>query len=302
MSDNTQIATQQNVDPFFTFLAKQKNAVAQVLPKHLTPERMIRLTYAAATKSPKLRECSPGSIINCIILVSQLGLEPNTPQGHAYLIPYAGECTLVLGYKGLLELMRRSGLILEANAGVIYFDELDKDLFKANIEPPDINHAWTTLAIDRSAAAIVGAYCVVRTKDGGRYQVILTRDQIETRRKRGASGKGKSTPWDSDYEAMARKSAIRALLLGGMVPMSTELSDALAAEEPEEAVEVEAPTRAPTGHAALGIGDAPALQDSGEMKPEPETIDVKVETKPDLKAEPAKPTKPATRPAAKDMP
>ena len=54
---------------------------------HLTPERMLRLIYAEGTRNPELRQCTPESLITCIITAAQLGLEPSGPLGMAYLIP-----------------------------------------------------------------------------------------------------------------------------------------------------------------------------------------------------------------------
>lgn len=267
------------------FLGRLAPKMHKVLPRHLTAERLTRVVLVEASRNPKLRECDGASLAASVVLAGQLGLEPSSPLGHFYLIPrWNGkkrqmECTSLIGYKGLLELARRSGQIVRANASVVYMDEATGGYFEASIEPPRIEHRLALKEIDRSPDAIAFAYCVVELKDGGMAQVILTRQEIDARKDRSQSaGKGFS-PWQSDYAAMARKSAIRALLMGGTVPMSAELQRAVYEDPEEQIIDIqadEAPTRA-KGKAALGLAsESPALPDHGSIEqatePEPERV------------------------------
>jgi recombination protein RecT len=220
-------------------------AIAKVLPKHLTPERMAQIVIVEMSRNPKLRNCTRESLAASIMMASELGLEPSGPRGHAWLIPrnnkirgihgepdrWEMQCSLQIGYKGLIDLAYRSGRIARLNASVVYQSELDCGAFRATIEPPEIRHAWSP-TVERSDATIVAAYATAEMTDGAKAQVILTRADIESRRSRSeATKRGWSSPWDSDYAAMARKSALRALLSGGLVPLSSELATALEEDE-----------------------------------------------------------------------
>lgn len=116
-------------------LESQRGQIAAALPQHFTPERMIRLTLTEFSKNPKLAECKAESILSCVIIASQLGLEIGV-QGQAYLVPYKDSCTLVPGWQGLLELIHRSGKS-SAQTGAVY----EGDLFDYELgSTPFIKH------------------------------------------------------------------------------------------------------------------------------------------------------------------
>jgi recombination protein RecT len=102
-------------------VARILTAAAEVMPKHMTPERMLSLVYAAATKTPKLFDCTTASLGMCLMTCAEMGLEPGQA-GHVYLIPRfnsktnAMECTILVGYKGLCELARRSSQVATLDA------------------------------------------------------------------------------------------------------------------------------------------------------------------------------------------
>ena len=89
--------------------------IRRALPTVLTPERFTRMALSAINNTPELANCTPMSFIAALMNAAQLGLEPNTPLGQAYLIPYKNkgvlECQFQLGYKGLIDLAYRSGQI-----------------------------------------------------------------------------------------------------------------------------------------------------------------------------------------------
>jgi recombination protein RecT len=90
---------------------------AAALPKHLSPERFGRIAITALSRTPKLRECTQESVFKCLLDLSAMGLEPDAR--HAHLIPYGKECTLVIDYKGLVALVRRSGEVAKIHADVV---------------------------------------------------------------------------------------------------------------------------------------------------------------------------------------
>lgn len=97
-----------NPGDLLKFLQKSRSAIEMALPKHLNPERMMRLALTSFSTTPALRQCSPTSILASVVVASQLGLEPGIA-GQGYLIPYKGQCTFVPGWQGLVGLLNNTG-------------------------------------------------------------------------------------------------------------------------------------------------------------------------------------------------
>ena len=91
-----------------SLLDSAKKEIEAALPKHVTPERMMRIAMTEARKTPKLLECTPASFLGAVIQASQLGLEPGGALGHCYLIPYKNEVNFMIGYRGMVALAMRS--------------------------------------------------------------------------------------------------------------------------------------------------------------------------------------------------
>ncbi len=198
-------------------LERSKDRLGEVLPKHLTPERLVRITVALAARTPKLLDCSPGSILNCVMQAAQLGLEPGNVMGTCYFVPYGKESTLIVGYRGLIELARRSGQIDSIEAHVVHAK--DKFSLKYGLEP-ELTHEPD---LSGDPGAMVLAYSIARFKDGGKHVEVMTRSQIEKVRERSKSGQ--SGPWATDYEEMCRKTVVRRA--AKYWPLSPEMVDAI---------------------------------------------------------------------------
>lgn len=230
--------------PLLKYLDAMAPSIGKVLPKHLTPARMIKLFSGLAASNPKIAACSLPSIAAVMVTCSQLGLEFG-PLGHVYVIPRnifdktldrkVMTLTMQIGYKGFFELARRSGKIKRAAAKVVYRREIELGLFVGSHEPPEITHQWRPEVLeheDLNPINIVAAYCVVETTDGGRYQWLMDRHEIERRRLcNPAVAEDRASPWDTDYAAMAAKCPVRALFGSGVVPMSSEMAGALDADD-----------------------------------------------------------------------
>lgn len=198
----TELSTVQGRKDFISQLGE---AFGDAIPAKLglTRERFAKTAIMVLNENEKLRTCTPNSIAKCLVTSAGLGLEPNTPQGLAYLIPYGKECTFIISYKGLIELARRSGQIADIYAEVVREGEdftetsgLNRNLFHV----PDRN----------STAPIILSYAVAKFKDGtDTYAVISKNDieQIKQKVKRGKMG----NIW-ADWEGeMWKKTAIRRL-------------------------------------------------------------------------------------------
>lgn len=207
------------------YLNKCKPALAEVAAKHIDPDRLVRVVTSAAQRTPKLLDCTASSIAVAVMQAASLGLEAASPLGHAYVVPYGREATLIVGYKGLVTLALRSGEISKVKARLVYEGEpwdvaygLDERLVH---EP-----RWDL----RVPGKEIAAYAVAWMRSGDRAFDVMTRDQIEAIRARGRSGR--SGPWVSDWGEMAKKTVLRRLLK--TLPCSVEMADALAVEDSAE--------------------------------------------------------------------
>lgn len=179
------------------------------------------------------------SFLSCVLSAAQLGLEVNTPLGQAYLIPRKNkvkdksgnerpvlECTLQIGYQGFMDLARRSGEVSAIYAEAVYPG--DRFEYELGLDKT-LKHKPSDDA-DRESKQLTHVYAVAKLKNGEPLFVVLTRAQVEKYRKRGG---GRSfSPWDSDYEAMAKKTAVRRLFT--WIPKSAEIAGAAAIDEAPE--------------------------------------------------------------------
>lgn len=222
------------------FVQSHMTDLGMVLPKHLTADRMARLTISAVRTNPTLAKCSLPSFAASLMACSTLGLEPNTPLGYAYLIPrwdkrenggHGGYgCTLLVGYKGLIDLMYRSGFVSSVEATPVF--EGDFFEYERGLKPRLVHRPCG----EDDPAKLTHVYTIVRWKDGGEpIWDVLTRRQIERRRDRGGYDPDKTSPWKSDYVAMAQKTGVRAI--ARWAPTNAErpqLQQALAYEDATE--------------------------------------------------------------------
>lgn len=212
-------------DKMAAIVTKMTPDLARALPKHMTGERMARIVVTAIRMTPALADCTPASFIGCVLSCAVLGLEPNTPLGHAYLIPRKNnknggrlECTLQLGYMGMIELGGRSGTTIFAYVA----KEGDDFRYELGLNP-NIHHVPSEAA-DRESKPVTHAYCVSVTPDGRKAFTVLNKTQIEARRNRSPSAN--EGPWVTDYEAMCLKTAVRAHFK--WIPKQTEKEAILA--------------------------------------------------------------------------
>ena len=201
------------------YLERMKPQIQLALPKSMTADRIARIALTNIRTNPKLLECSVESLMGAVMLSAQLGLEPG-PLGHAYLVPYKTECTLIIGYRGMIDLARRSDQILSIAAHVVH--ENDEFEFTYGLEE-DLVHkpAW------RNPGVPVGAYMVAKLKDGGHVIEVMSAEEIEAVRARSKAAN--NGPWVTDWEQMARKTVVRRG--SKYLPLSIESQRALAQDE-----------------------------------------------------------------------
>lgn len=205
-----------------------REQIQLALPRHMTPDRLLRIALTEIRRQPKLAECSSSSLLAAIFSCAQLGLEPGGALGHAYLVPYGREVQFVMGYRGMIDIARRSGLMKSISAHAVYEgDQFDCALGLTTTlkHQPDWENPNRA---DPSKLKFV--YAVAHLADGGTQFEVMSRAEIDLIRKRSKSGS--SGPWASDYAAMAQKTVVRRLFK--WLPVSIELARAVGLDEAAE--------------------------------------------------------------------
>jgi recombination protein RecT len=202
--------------------------IKAALPRHMTPERLARIITTEIRKVPKLAECTPMSFFGAVIQCAQLGLEPGNALGHAYLLPYGKDVQLIIGYRGMIDLARRSGQIVSIDARAVY--EGDKFECRLGLDP-HIEHEPDWANPNRTMGEkLQFVYAVAKLKDGGIQFDVMSRAEIEGIRARSKAGNG--GPWKTDYQAMALKTVVRRLFK--FLPVSIEIQTAVGLDERAE--------------------------------------------------------------------
>lgn len=248
--------------------AQFKKAVASALPKHITPDRFVRIALTAMMRTPKLRECTQESLFKCLLDLSMYGLEPDGRRAH--LIPYkrnykdgAGkwqhvmEAQLIIDYKGLAELVRRSGDVSYIHADVV----CEGDEFDYSFGSGAFLKHKPTLEGDRAPETVKCIYSFVKFKDGSEDFIVLSRGEVNKVRDRSKSKD--EGPWVTDWSAMAMKTAFRRH--SKWLPLSPEVRDAIEADD--DAIDIKRTVETPDGDTAwLEVGSIAAAEAVAETK------------------------------------
>jgi recombination protein RecT len=172
----------------------------------------MRVAVSSVAKTPKLQECSPASLLQAVLVAAEVGLEPGGALGHAYLVPFKGSCTLIIGYRGLIELAYRSGEVASISAEVRH--ERDTWKHSKGFAPNLIHEPFD----GEDPGPVRSVYCIVTLKSGARLLDVMSFAEVEQIRKRSRSGD--SGPWVTDWSEMARKTVVRRALK--YAPLSSE--------------------------------------------------------------------------------
>lgn len=204
-----------------------KKQLALAVPKHLNADRIARIAATEVRKNKALLNTEPTSFLGSVMQAAQLGLEPGSALGQAYLVPYGNQCQLIIGYKGMIDLARRSGQVLSLNAYAVR--EGDDFSFQLGLKP-DIHHV-PSLEADRIKKPITYVYAVATLQGGGYQFEVMSRAEVEAVR---AKAKSKNI-WNTYFEEMAKKTVIRRLFK--YLPVSIEALEITNADAKREAGE-----------------------------------------------------------------
>lgn len=237
----TAVAKRDQLRTLAGLLRSKEDSLAAVLPRGMTADRMIKIAVSAASRTPKLLECSPASVAMAVSVACSLGLEPGGALGHAYLVPYYNrksgnmEAQFIPGYRGLIDLARRSGEIDSIEARVVY----ERDHFELEFGLDDRLVHRPCLDGERGPIRLV--YAIARLKSARPQVEVMTLDEIEKIRRLSKSGD--YGPWKEHFEEMARKTVIRRLCK--YLPLSVEMAQA-----------VELDNLAAAGESQRGVSDS----------------------------------------------
>lgn len=224
------VAADAGIGNVKAFFESQKSTLAAVLPKHVGADRMLKIALGALRTTPKLMQARTDTLLGAIIQCAQLGLEPNTPLGHAYLIPFENrskgitEVQIVFGYKGLIDLARRSGQIVSIAAHEVRANdhfEYEYGLDEKLVHRPSMG--------DRGE--VIAFYAVAKLVGGGYAFEVMSRADVEAIRNESQGWKTAvrfkkeaSSPWGPHFVEMGRKTVLRRLFK--FLPVSIELATA----------------------------------------------------------------------------
>jgi len=217
---NNSVTDNKNKEPqtIKDWIKVMEPAFKKALPSVITAERFSRIALTAISVNPKLAECTPQSFIGALMNAAQLGLEPNTPLGQAYLIPFdnnrkingeyvkISEVQFQIGYKGLIELAYRSGEFTNIYAKEVF--ENDDFEYEFGLEPV-LKHKPAS----GNRGEVIAYYAVFKLTNGGFGFEVMSKSDIENHAKKYSKSFGNDkTPWSKNYDEMAKKTVLKKVL------------------------------------------------------------------------------------------
>ncbi len=210
-----------------TYIKQMENEIKKALPNVLTPERFTRIVLSALSTNPKLAETTPQSFLGAMMTAAQLGVEPNTPLGQAYLLPYWNsknrcyECQFQLGYKGLLDLAYRSGDVSVIQAHVVYENDEFSYAFGLN---PELKH----IPAKQDRGEPTHVYAIFHTKSDGYGFEVASIESIRIHAQKHSKSFDNG-PWQTNFEEMAKKTVLKRVLK--YAPLKSEFMRGLIQDE-----------------------------------------------------------------------
>ena len=190
---------------------RSANELKKLLPDHVTPERIARVTLTACRKNPVLLDCDPNSLIAAVFQASSIGLEIDI-LGSAYLVPYKDQVQLIIGYKGYIDLIYRSPRVISIQAHTVHMN----DVFSMrNGSDPFLSHEQS----DDPSDEVRGYYAIAYLQNKGCVWYYMSKKQIEAHRDKFSSdykfkkskGYENNSVWAKNFDAMAKKTVLHQL-------------------------------------------------------------------------------------------
>jgi len=170
-------------------------------------DRLARVFRTVIQQSPALQECTARSLQACLMQSAELGLEPGSALGHFYMVPFRNkgqrEAQGIVGYRGMIDIVRRSDQVMTVYARVVY--EKDKFKYISGLRE-NIEHEPSPLAVSERGK-ITHFYFVSHFVNGGYHLEVMTKGEVDDIRKRSKASS--SGPWVTDYAEMGKKTVVR---------------------------------------------------------------------------------------------
>ena len=210
-----------------TYIKAMEGEIKKALPSVITPERFTRMVLSAISVNPKLGSCTPASFLGAMMNAAQLGLEPNTPLGQAYILPYMNKGTLEaqfqIGYKGLIDLAYRSGEVELIQAHIVY----ENDDFECEY---GINAKLSHKPAARDRGEPIKVYALFKTKSGGYGFEVMSMDDVRAHAAKYSKAYTASfSPWKTNFEEMAKKTVLKQVLK--YAPLKSDFVKAVVQDE-----------------------------------------------------------------------
>ena len=209
---NNQVATTNNSEAktMQMYIKKFEGEIKKALPAVITPERFTRMVLSAISTNPKLASCTPASFLGAMMSAAQLGLEPNTPLGQAYILPFQNkgklEAQFQIGYKGLIDLAYRSGDVELVQAHVVY----ENDTFECEF---GLESKLRHVPAESDRGNAVKVYAIFKTKSGGYGFDVMSMDDVKKHAQKYSKAYSSSySPWTTNFEEMAKKTVLKKCL------------------------------------------------------------------------------------------
>jgi recombination protein RecT len=216
----TKSPAQSKSDPIFNIIERIKPQMAIALPASMSAERVARIALTEMRINKKLAYAAQentASFMGAMLKASAIGMEIGNGLGHAYLVPYNTETQLIIGYRGMIELARRSGQIESIYAVEVYEGEHFE--VSLGLEQNIVHRREFTGQVKMTKDKVIAVYSVARLKGGMVQFDVMTTAQIEAIRSRSKSKN--DGPWVTDWVEMAKKTVLRRLFK--MLPVSVEV-------------------------------------------------------------------------------
>ena len=222
-----QLSAKKGAPKMADYVKTMEGEIKKALPSVITPERFTRITLSALSTNPQLQQTTPQSFLGAMMTAAQLGLEPNTPLGQAYLLPYRNkgtlECQFQIGYRGIIDLAYRSGEISVIQAHTVY--ENDEFHYEFGLEPK-LDHKPAL----KDRGEPVAFYAMFKTKDGGYgFEVMSVQDVKLHAKKYSKSFDSAYSPWSTNFEEMAKKTVLKRVLK--YAPLKSDFARQVSADE-----------------------------------------------------------------------
>jgi recombination protein RecT len=173
-----------------------------------------------------LQECNPNAVVMEALKAATLKLPINKSLGFAYIVAYKKVPAFQLGYRGMIQLAMRSGVYKYLNADVV---------FEGEYQGSDKLTGAVDLTGKATGGPVIGYFAYLETLNGFKKTIYWSVDKVVEHAKKFSQSYGRNgSAWQTNFDEMAKKTVLRALLSKYGL-FTIEMADGFHAEEDEPA-------------------------------------------------------------------